>query len=268
VKYLSNGQEVEVVQKLDDGTFLVHMLYEQYYGENSEMVESEYATVVDHVFDEPPKELVEESIQKLVEERIKIQVEISKLHKEKNTLSYDIQRAETANAERFEGLKKYKGLELIEDFIEGRLTHILVCGYGYDYKIVEFDEFMKSDDDYDKDLKLITLYGRPKDGMSFGINKYCDGSGNDYKAWCFTSFRDAEVKLIEIVFSRIGKEAHKPNMDVVKLAKEYEFVLPDDYVSKAKSAVRKRQEEDVAEARKNLEKFELVVRRELEKENA
>ena len=55
MKYTIDGHEVVVKQELKDGKFLVAFLYEEQYGENCDVIESEHLSVVNRVFDKPPQ---------------------------------------------------------------------------------------------------------------------------------------------------------------------------------------------------------------------
>lgn len=158
VKYLANGQEVFLIQKLDSGKYLVEPIYdvdvvhtpdawgEQYY------TEPERPIVVDRVFDEPPIARRNELTRKAIEET---EAALAK----KRLVENEIAKLDRVLDERKKKYSKYEPLELLDDYINGKITHYVEINYLRP-KIVEFKD-ARSEHDRDK-LKLLVLYGKLK----------------------------------------------------------------------------------------------------------
>lgn len=78
-KYLSTGQEVNLIEKLSNGKFLVELIIEYYdaYDDAQEAV-GEYR-IVDHVFDKAPVEIIDKTISIKKAEIHNLQTKISEL---------------------------------------------------------------------------------------------------------------------------------------------------------------------------------------------
>jgi hypothetical protein len=79
-----------------------------------------------------------------------------------------------------ERIKQYAGLENLDQFLAGKITHFVEHCYGPP-KIKTFKEALEQTDDYGrrvKDLKLLSLFGRSGGDLAWRVNDYQDGSGS------------------------------------------------------------------------------------------
>lgn len=126
------------------------------------------------LFQTAPVKLMDE---KLVAKR----AEIAELEKTRSERMRDVIGAEKDIKDRLAKLSKYKGLERIEDFIEGRITHFVVP-YSGSYVICTLKEFEAKDyGGRAEGIRLMSLYGNSKGDLSFLVNQYRDGSGGEWK---------------------------------------------------------------------------------------
>jgi hypothetical protein len=79
--------------------------------------------------------------------------------------------------EQLKKLKQHQALSRIEDYLDGKFTHFLDVGYGV--KLISKEDALKSHDKYDRDMKLLTLFGRTNGDLQWRINRYYDGSGSN-----------------------------------------------------------------------------------------
>lgn len=70
----------------------------------------------DRLLSEPP------GTHKLDQSIVNAREELNKLKEQKNVAARELAEAEKASAERMEALKKHNGLELLDDFIAGKIT--------------------------------------------------------------------------------------------------------------------------------------------------
>lgn len=194
MKYLKNGQEVEVVSQFDGG-FVVESIYERdgkpFAGDRK---------VVKEVFDSPPVERISKDV-------LEMQSKQRDLSKQLTELRDEIRTATAERQNLLESIKQHPALKRIDDFIAGRFTHIVKESYGtFTIVAVDSDEFRVADRSYDRSYKLITLYGRMKGDLGFRINQYSDGSGSNCQCWLCHSEQEAKNLVTEQINEQLKKE--------------------------------------------------------------
>ncbi len=107
---------------------------------------------------------------------------------------------------RIEKLQAYDGLQRIEDYLDGKMTHFVVTS-GYSANklcIMTADDLLQCKDDRGRptdEIKLLCLfgttrsYGAPKRSAEWRLNHYYDGSGSWQKVQPATSYEEA-VEII------------------------------------------------------------------------
>lgn len=253
MKYTIDGHEVVVKQELKDGKFLVAFLYEETWGDESETIESNQPSVVDRVFDKPPQKKMEKSIREAKEEFDSLRQQTTELRSKRYQVETDIRKLKEDAKETLERLKKYRGLENIEDFIDGNFTFVLDTTYCWDLKIVPFDEYMKNSD---QGMKLISLYGSSKGDLTFKTHQYSDGSGSQYSAFFFTTLKEAVEELQAFITEEVSKDNHRPRDEYVSLAKKYNLKLPEGYEKTLIDEKEEIRQKEISELKKQLEKLE------------
>jgi len=217
VKYLANGQEVEIVEKTSRG-ILVNKLY--YTGEDEYI--DDMPIFVNKVFDKPPTEKIAESINKLLSEKKELTQQISHLN-EKLTAEEEHYKA------REKKFDQYEALQTIDDFLENKITHV-VYTRDYEKKILTLNELKSK---YGEDtLRLIGLSGKILNGwhentIEWHVNQYSDGSGSNSPIIPCTSYEQALAVLINIINK--GVKSYGITARTLRLAAEYKFELePED----------------------------------------
>ena len=195
IKYLKNGQEVEVVSQFDGG-FVVNPIYER----DGEPFAGD-PKVVKAVFDSPPMERINKDVAEMQSKK-------EDLAKQLDELRTEIRAATGERQKLLESIKQVPALKRIDDFICGRFTHIVKESYG-EYSIVAVNsaEFKTADRSYDREYKLLTLFGRTKGDLAFRINQYSDGSGHSCECWLCFSEQEAKDLIVEKIGNRL-KETH------------------------------------------------------------
>jgi hypothetical protein len=207
--FLLYGEEVEVVERITSGV-VVHHVYVDFSGE--EFVDDKNF-IVDKVFDTPPRNKLDETIQEL-------QKKIESLRKKQIELQSSIKIIEDENAKRLEKLKKYKGLENLENFIDGKITHYAVLN-SYP-EIITFPS-------KNNERRLLTLFGNSNGDLNWKLNRYNDGSGSDTIVVPCLSYEQAVDEIRNYIMSNL--DYHWFNSRFIELASELEFALPEEYIT-------------------------------------
>jgi hypothetical protein len=211
IKYLANGQIVRVLAEAAPNHIVVEVgrTYE-----DEDEVFFEGTRVVSKVYDQAPTEAIDARIRALLDREKTLLDIIAALHIEHVTAMRD------ADA-RLKYLKQFEPLAFIEDFIQGRITHFVICDYSK-VMIKAREEALSTKDDYDrwsKELKLLTLFGRANGCLQWRLNRYSDGSGGNTDVFPCTSLESAQAKAAEVVAGRFedlrGKEGYPHGINYV-----------------------------------------------------
>ena len=233
MKYLLNGQCVNVVQKLENGKYLVENIYcesEEFYGEEANMyIDRGNTHVVDKVFDKVPTEKYHDEIQALTET-------IRKLNETHRKVSDNLSRINTEHVERVKKLKKYKALQRLEDFIDGKITHYaILCSYRPE--VIKFGD-TKSEYSRDK-LKLLTLFGNTEGNLEWGLNCYSDGSGSNETVVPCISEDEAKIVLKDFMYKYCtetnGNKDWTPSLEAIKKAQSFGAEIPEELIANVKA---------------------------------
>jgi len=168
--YTVDGKQIEVVQKLDDGRYLVYVVRWDDF-EDCEIIDEENPVIVSEVFEVPPVKKYAE----IIEQK---RGEVEKLQTVKDGLMQEIYVLEKDRTAQVEKYKNVLAVKQLENFLDNKITHFVKTQYGK-IEIVDIDTALEDKDNYSwkKERKLITLFGRSNGDMAWRINQYSDGSG-------------------------------------------------------------------------------------------
>jgi len=230
-KYLENGQMVELVEKVKDG-YLVKRWYtcdcNEFEGDCVCEDRLGDTIFVNQVFNSPPVETLYSEVKKLKEE-------ISKLHEEEAKISNTIMAEKNRIETQLNKLKKYEGLQLIEDYIDGNITHFVTLDYYGRYpEILTAGEKLRYKENGSWKTRLLALYGDKDGDLEWRLHYYSDGSGNHEIVYPFTSYSEALEKAHEelakilesIEKERAGGEKYYVHT-LVDVAEKYKFPMPE-----------------------------------------
>jgi hypothetical protein len=229
LKYLVDGSAVEVVEELTSG-FLVQSYYS--YGDDEEpYLDRTGIKIVDRVFDTPPVAKFHESIQRLNDEIDQLKQTKANLLAEQKAYQKDI---EEASAKR----KQHEQLRLLDDFIDGKITHYVEFYWNGEPNIVEFQDAKCG---YDrKKLKLLTLFGDSNGNLEWKLSAYSDGSGCSSTVVPTTSYEQA-VEVAKSHITDLLQDAKRSAVQsTVNIADKWGVPVPDDYRKQAKATERDR----------------------------
>jgi hypothetical protein len=224
-KYDVNGQEVEVIQQLDSGSWLVYDVCEDEYEEN--YTDEDKPRIATEIFEKPPTKVYEEKIAGLKKE-------IGLLKKNRTQLNEEIRKAETEK-QNFE--KIFNGSELL------RQVYHLVNG-DYKYYVGYWDG------------RYMNLLENPR------ISKFVLREGkwcSDYMSGIefFVNKEDAIKSIMNWMESRVSKAEETWDLaGVERTARENNLTIPELYHKKIKAlqdARKAKERENLQEKLKKLE---------------
>lgn len=146
---------------------------------------------------------------------------------------------------RLEKLQAYDGLERIEDWLDGKITHFVIrSGYGSNkVQVKTADETLQCEDRgrFNGEMKLLCLFGTtnryhapPRPSVEWRLNNYYDGSGSWTGVYPATSEADARKiahgMLKEIFDAYFAEE--KPQTyrlaEAIESAEQLGYPVPQD----------------------------------------
>lgn len=249
IKYLSNGPEVRVIQTLNDGRVLVEPIFENP-NDGDEYSGNPFIVNEKEIFDKPPTH-------KKSEEVIKLNQQIEELNTKLRGLRKEVKDFETTHTERIKCLQQFKGLELLEKFVKGEITHYVEIRSYSNPKIIPFD---KTEADYTdgqgvRSLKLLSLFGKATGDLEWRLSHYSDGSGSYSTVIPCVSLEEAEQIIRNWIKDTVADNLDtntnsSPSRKIIELAKEYKYELPTEYIE----LVVKREKENYNKKVQKLEK--------------
>jgi hypothetical protein len=192
-----DGQAVTFIAKVGDG-FCVRPIYED---EDGEPYEDGTPIITSRLYTEPP---TEQRNQQIAELDTKIQAKREELQE----LQVAVRVTEGEMRSRKALITQHKGLERLEDFLEGRITHFVSKSYGPP-QIREFKEAVETpnEDRYASvcPLRLLSLFGGSKGDLQWKLNHYSDGSGSYTDVYPCCSLEEAKAQAKEIMDAEFAK---------------------------------------------------------------
>jgi hypothetical protein len=190
------------------------------------------------VFSSAPREMYDKNIEAL-------DAKIAKLEDQKHALDEEIRKSKFDETERKKRIKVNSSLKRIDDFLEGKVTHIV---FGeYDVRIETFDEAIRyKENEYEKipsKLRLLSLFGNSNGNLEWNLNTYSDGSGSRTKIWPCVSYEHAlqvaQERINDLV--SIWKEDHAQTYraySAVSAAAKLGLFVPEDVKAAVKNNIK------------------------------
>lgn len=240
-----DGREVEYVAAAGNR----HLVCSIYETDNGLFTGGEF--IADAVFSTPPTERLHAEVRDL-------ESKVAELRKQAWEAQKEAREAEAASADRMKALSKMTGLERLEDFLAGRITHFVETNdYTYGVKVVTFKQAMETEARYDKGLRLICLFGKADGRLSWGVNRYSDGSGLYTDSQPFCSEEEAVARAREIILEKAEEAVAKDRIwnlsETIKCAEIYGVTLKEEHLAAYRSRMREGLEKQVQEAQKKVE---------------
>lgn len=239
--FTANGEKVYLDAITTDGKFVVSqiMRYSDYGDDFYEDVGP--SKVVDKIHAEAPVAVLDQRFEEAQER-------LGQIESQYNKRFAEVTNAEREIKDRLAKLKKFHGLELLEDFIDGKVTHFVVCEseYGIDLQIKTKAEAIEKGgshgDRWDDTLKLVTLFGKSNGDLQWKVNRYYDGSGDAKQIWPCRS-EDEAKQVIAAIYQKMVDD-HFPTATVDRsywFLTAYEKAISVDLEQKAEVTERYRE---------------------------
>lgn len=248
VGYDLTGREVRILAIAENG-FICEEAYSYQTAEDDGETRYGGLVIVSEVFDNPPHE--------------KLNAEVSALHEEICTLQdrLDALRGEARDMkamerQRLEKLKRNSALGRIEEFLDGKITYYVEINHGT-VKIVDVKEEKSGNDRRERDLKLLTLFGKSNGDLAWRLNQYSDGSGSsNTEVIPCTSQEEALIeakKQIELIY--IERDGYYV-VGAVDSAKKLGFAVPEEMQAVAKEYLTKECRRHLKDATETAERWQ------------
>jgi hypothetical protein len=209
----------------------------------------------DKVYPKAPTHVQDEAIKALINQ-------IAELRAERATVEAEIMEGQKETLAMIQRLKRYAPLKNLEEVLDGTITHV-VEGHGFvSLEIKDFETAAVYRDDYSRKnvLRMLSLQPNEDGVITWHLNRWNDGSGNDTPVYLCTSLEEAREAAVEIIVRSIANHSYEthPHLwasaeanaaklgltipaDIVEKAKAYRVKVAQDTATKAAEALAKAQ---------------------------
>lgn len=244
-KYTSDGKKVVIVGNLNSQEKIVQEVFVV----NGQEVPSGENFVVKSLHDAPAISWKEKNLKEIEDRYEKRKVEIEKHLKD---LEERYNTSKAAIEQKCKYLRNHidnatvESFDILTKFLKGEIKYVVSGGFApqiLDFSKVEMDTSFGGG--Y---LKLLTLFGKSDGTLTWGINRYKDGSGGN-STWygVATNYEEAKGLLISAI-----KECGQINDHIIKEAKKHDIELDAEWVANYK-------EKRKAEILKSIESQKNVI---------
>jgi hypothetical protein len=247
--YTKSGRVVHLIKEIKGGGETVGFLVCDIIVDDEtddEWADTDSPRFVRDLFKSPPQ-------YKEDERKVALLNDINSLAIEKDRLLQDISDAKIM----LESFKKIQQAQTLLNFLDKKITHVVV-GSRYNLKIQTLEEALVCEN-YDRDLKLVSLFGRSKGDLEWNINQYYDGSGSNVSMIPCTSYEEARERLEGLLQEQVEEwrtvDNRTPNCSIIKTAAEYGIDLDEEYVKEYHALEVEKAEKNVTKTEKVLEEY-------------
>lgn len=221
--YLDSGEEVLFVCAIGDDVVVRRQVED---GEG-DFVPSNAALVVDPAFLylEPPKGRLAASLAGLASQHALLEGKIQAASRELADLRSQLAVSKEEMANRREALHQHHAFELVEDFLAGRITHLVEIPSYSAPRVLPLDEALQESNFFGGssnrrgELRLLSLFGASKGDLTFRRNRYSDGSGSWEDIFPVRSLAEAREVVAREMEKRYVETREKRNGHLVDFEK-------------------------------------------------
>lgn len=248
------GERASYAGKLGD-IHLVRPFYEVIQGDGESYEEEGPLTEWEQVFLLPPVAKLNEEVATLERRVRELQETISAKRRENEAVDREI-------AGRKGRLAQHEALALLDTFLTKGLSHYVMVKYG-EISILPFEETEEERSSYDysraKPYKMLTLFGRPGNGLNWRLFDYSEGSGSSYTVYPCVSLEAARIKAAQLIEERLAEWRKDPTKNgylhqAVKAAHTLGFLVPDDAQASLRAEEIKSATDQLVAAQATLDK--------------
>ena len=221
IKYLTNGAAVRVVANDGDG-FIVRIIFTpnddadndfelDHIEDCTEGEDFFYGDPIfaERVFDAPP-------VQHYHDEVDQLKNEIISLRNKKVDLEKEITALVDRHAETVKKFGMIPELKHLQDYIDGKITHLVIEHWGHKFNIVEFSDFINYQEkrwNRKPGLKLMVLFGNTNGDLQWEIYDYPVESGSSLSVYPCISLGEAQSLRDELHKKRLSERIQKAITD-------------------------------------------------------
>ena len=243
--FLSDGREATYICPVDEHSHVVSIVfefayesdYDDFYG-GTAVNGGDRVEIVSEVFAKPPVQKYAREYSAVIEERQKtidkLRETVEELRKEESELTSNLKLIKKNS-------HRYPCIEQALDFLEERITHVVIKDYN-GYSIKPFEEVINVSRDgcsiyRDNGTKLLCLFGEFKEGSKvktkWRVNSYTDGSGSWVDILPCRSEEEAKKVLLDSFMQSVEawREGFSPGIIQRTLDANPWISPPDDWVS-------------------------------------
>ena len=218
-KYLADGRKVVVIGQLNNVESIVQ---EVFVTEGGDEIPSGEKFTTKNLHDEPVISWKAKDEAKQDARLLSVKGEIDRTN---NDLS-NLQTKLKAFREIFKQSKQLsetldeQNLDILSLVMSGSVEYLVILGYGVP-ELVKFEDAIMEKSDYGRfeSLKLLSLFGASNGDLTYGINRWRDGSGSSTPVHPYQSLEEAKAMIERIVLDRIEGNRFPGVGDLNKLRK-------------------------------------------------
>jgi hypothetical protein len=248
IKYTTDGKKVVVIGNLNTQEKIVQEVFVI----NDSEIPSGQNFVVKDLHDAPAISWKEKNLKEMEQRHAN---RTTSMEREMREIEERYKRAKAIAEQKCSFLAKFidsaasEGFDTLRKFISGDIKYIVTTGYIPD--ILDYDSQELDTSFGDKELKLLTLFGKSDGTLLWGINQYRDGSGGNTYFYPATTYDEAR----EIFKSGVLKYGSL-NEYIIKAAKKHGIELDAALLSEYKKKQKDSKEQGIEDAKKRIEKLE------------
>lgn len=246
-KYTETGHEVEVTQALESG-FIGHTVYDTGNEDDGACGPEQFFKTL---YDKPPT-------QKMDSEILLLQGQIERLTNDRQAIQKHISELQKSRDQMLPEVVKYSGLELLKDFIDGKITHYVEFSGYSELKIIPFKDATSECGDKRK-LKLLTLFGGSCGKLNWALGRYYDHSSMAIEVVPVTSLEMAHAVISQRILEKADETMGRPIDYIIKAAEKFGITLPKEYTNLFYQNVLKNQQDYLDGERAKLAGYEKII---------
>ncbi|SKA84704.1 hypothetical protein SAMN02745166_01047 [Prosthecobacter debontii] len=206
------------------------------------------------VFTKPPTAVFDSEIQQLLESKAQLERDLSDIRKQ-------VKQAHKEANETLAELSKYEPLRFVKDYLDGKITHLVVVeGYSQDeVSIRPISSYEDNDAEREcqegkwmNPIRLLSLYGSKK--LEWRMHRYARGySESSCLAFPCTSEEQAIEKAHSLMAEIIAKPIHDQHLEGrIRNASLINFPVPEEFITRLKAYKLKSLEDQVSRCEQSL----------------
>ena len=246
--FLATGEKVEVLATFDGGVVVKKLFEESEYPEFDEVD----PIIVPKVYEAAPVAAFDEQVKYRLKRLANVDDELSAKQKQLDGIRAELKQAEVDRKAITSRIAADAAIRRVMDVIDNKIEWFVTSQYGL-VEVKNKDVALKQSDKWERDWKLVTVYGKTNGNLSYGINYYSDGSGSQECCWpCVTHTEACEIAK-RVIEEGFAKETWLESL--AKSADTLGIPVPQSIRDKIRDYARKNIETEIARHENDLKKL-------------